>query len=176
MKNIHAFTKKSATVPHKLAFSVLQKQHFQGQVSNHGYSPLPFHVSEPAKQRRCLGWNQWENLARFPRNISPGGKSLPGFRGTFPRAGKPCPARGERFPKREKLAALRRNIFPSGKTLPGFRGTFPRAGKPCPVPGEHFPRRKNLAALRRNIFPGGETLPGSWGTLLDDSTEKVELR
>ena len=106
MKNIHAFTKKSATVPHKLAFSVLREQHFQGQVSYHGYSPLPFHVSEPAKRRRCLGWNQWENLARFPRNIFPDGKSLPGFRGTFSQAGKPCPARGERLPGREKLAAL----------------------------------------------------------------------
>ena len=107
MKNIHAFTKKSATVPHKLAFSVLRKQHFQGQVSNPGYSPLPFHVSEPVKRRRCLGWNQWGNLARFPRNIFPRGKTLLGSRGTFSRAGKPCPARGERFPKRGNLAALR---------------------------------------------------------------------
>ena len=150
MKNIHAFTKKSATVPHKLAFSVLRKQHFQGQVSNHGYSPLPFHVSEPAKRRRSIGWNQWENLARFPRNIFPGRETLPGSWGTFSQAGKPCRAAQEHFPEPENLAALRGNTFPSRKTLPGFRGTVSRAGKPCRAAQEHFPGQGNLAALRGN--------------------------
>ena len=161
MKNIHAFTNKSATVPHKLAFSVLRKQHFQGQISNHSYSPLPFHVSEPVKRRRCLGWNQWENLARFPRNVFQGGKTLPGFRGTFSQAGKPCPVSEEHFPGRENLARLQGNVFPGGKTLPGSWGTFSRAGKACRTPREHFPKQENLAALRGNIFPGGKSLPRS---------------
>ena len=164
MKNIHAFTKKSATVPHKLAFSVLRKQHFQGQVSNHGYSPLPFHVSEPAKRRRCLGWNQWENLARFQGNVFPGGKSLPGSGGTFSRVGKACSDSEERFPRREKLARFRGNIFPSGKTLPGSRGTFSQAEKPCRAAQEHFPGRGKLAALRGNTFPSRKTLPRCAGT------------
>ena len=164
MKNIHAFTKKSATVPHKLAFSVLREQHFQGQVSYHGYSPLPFHVSEPAKRRRYLGWNQWENLARFPRNVFQGGKTLPGFRGTFSQAGKPCPVSEEHFPGRENLARFPRNIFQGGKTMLGFRGTFSRAGKACRARGEHFPRQENLAALVGNIFPGGKSLPRCAGT------------
>ena len=151
MKNIHAFTKKSATVPHKLAFSVLRKQHFQGQISNHGYSPLPFHVSEPAKRRRCLGWNQWGNLARFPRNIFPRGKTLLGSRGTFSRAGKPCPVSEEHFPGRENLARFPRNIFQGGKTMLGFRGTFSRAGKACRARGERFPEWENLAALRGRL-------------------------
>ena len=58
-----------------------------------------------------------ENLARFPRDISPGGKTLLGSRGTFPRAGKPCSVPGEHFPKRENLARFPRNISPGGKTL-----------------------------------------------------------
>ena len=92
------------------------------------------------------------------------GKTLLGFRGTFPRAGKACRARGERFPRREKLARFPRDIFPSGETLLAFRGTFSRAGKPCSVSEEHFPERENLAALVGNIFPSGKTLPRSWGT------------
>ena len=88
------------------------------------------------------------------------GKTLPGFRGTFSRAGKPCPVSEEHFPRRENLARFQRNIFPSGKTLLGFRGTFPRAGKPCPVSEEHFPKRENLARFQGNIFPSGKTLPG----------------
>ena len=92
-----------------------------------------------------------EKLARFPRNISPGGKTLPGSWGTFSQAGKACSARGEHFPKREKLARLQGNIFPGGKTLPGSWGTFSRAGKPCPARGEHFPGRGNLAALRGRL-------------------------
>ena len=106
----------------------------------------------------------WENLARFPRNISPGGKTLLGFRGTFPRAGKPCSVSEGHFPGWENLARFPRNISPGGKTLLGFRGTFPRAGKPCSVSEEHFPGRENLAALRRNTFPGGETVPRCAGT------------
>ena len=105
-----------------------------------------------------------ENLARFPRDISPGGKTLLGFRGTFSQVGKPCRAPQEHFPEQENLAALRRNIFPSRKTLPRSAGTFPRAGKPCRAAQEHFPKRENLAALVGNIFPGGKTLPRSWGT------------
>ena len=100
-----------------------------------------------------------ENLARFPRDISPDGKTLLGSRGTFSQAGKPCPVSGEHFPKRENLARFPRNIFPSGKTLLGFRGTLSQAGKPCPVSGEHFPRRENLARFQGNVFPSGKTLP-----------------
>ena len=92
------------------------------------------------------------------------GKTLTGFRGTFPQAGKPCPVSEEHFPRRENLARFQRNIFPSGKTLLGFRGTFPRAGKPCSVPGEHFPGRENLARFQGNIFPSGKTLLGFRGT------------
>ena len=88
------------------------------------------------------------------------------FRGTFPRAGKPCSVPGEHFPGRGNLARFQRNIFPSGKTLPRSWGTFSRAGKPCRARGERFPRRGNLAALVGNIFPGGETLPRSAATLL----------
>ena len=106
----------------------------------------------------------WENLARFPRNISPGGKTLLGFRGTFSQAGKPCSVSEGHFPGWENLARFPRNISPGGKTLLGFRGTFPRAGKPCSVSEEHFPGRENLAALRRNTFPGGETVPRCAGT------------
>ena len=50
-----------------------------------------------------------ENLARFPRNISPGGKTLLGFRGTLSRAGKPCSVSEEHFPGWEKLAWLMEN-------------------------------------------------------------------
>ena len=92
------------------------------------------------------------------------GKTLLGFRGTFPRAGKACRARGERFPRREKLARFPRDIFPSGETLLAFRGTFSRAGKPCSVSEEHFPERENLARFPRDISPGGKTLLGSRGT------------
>ena len=92
-----------------------------------------------------------ENLARIPGNISPGGKTLLGFRGTFPRAGKPCSVSEEHFPKRENLAALRRNIFPSGKTLPRSVATLLRAGKPCCVPRQHFYGHGNLAALRGRV-------------------------
>ena len=99
-----------------------------------------------------------ENLARFPRDISPGGKTLLGFRGTFSQAGKACRAAQEHFPKRGNLAALRRNIFPSRKTLPRSAGTFSQAGKPCRARGERFPGRGNLAALRGNTFMGMETM------------------
>ena len=92
------------------------------------------------------------------------GKTLLGFRGTFPQTGKPCPVSGEHFPKRENLARFQGNIFPSGKTLPGFRGTFPQAGKPCSVSEGHFPGRENLARFPRNISPGGKTLLGFRGT------------
>ena len=101
--------------------------------------------------------NQWENLARFPRDIFPSGETLLGSRGTFSQAGKPCSLSGEHFPGRGNLARFPRNISPSGKTLLGFRGTFPRAGKPCSVPGEHFPMRGNLAALVGNVFPSGRS-------------------
>ena len=87
-----------------------------------------------------------------------------GFRGTFPRAGKPCSVSEEHFPRRENLAALVGNVFPSGETLPRSWGTFSQAGKPCRARGEHFPGREKLARLQGNIFPGGETLPGSRGT------------
>ena len=93
-----------------------------------------------------------ENLARFPRDIFPGGKTLPGFRGTFPQTGKPCSVSEEHFPKRENLARFPRNISPSGKTLLGFRGTFPQAGKPCSVPGEHFPGREIPRCVLRQAF------------------------
>ena len=89
---------------------------------------------------------------------------MPGFRGTFSRAGKPCSVSEEHFPGRGKLAALVGNIFPGRKTLPRSWGTFSPAGKACRAAQEHFPRRENLAALRRNIFPGGESLPRSAGT------------
>ena len=92
-----------------------------------------------------------ENLAPFPRDISPGGETLPGSWGTFSQAGKPCPARGEHFPRREKLARFRGNVFPGGETLPRCAGTFPQAGKPCRAAQEHFPRRGNLAALRGRL-------------------------
>ena len=45
------------------------------------------------------------------------GKTLPGFRGTFSRAGKPCPVSEEHFPGWENLARFPRNISPGGKTL-----------------------------------------------------------
>ena len=93
------------------------------------------------------------------------GESLPRSAGTFSRAGKPCRAPREHFPKRENLARFPRNIFPGGKTLLGFRGTFPRAGKPCSVSEGHFPRRENLARFPRNISPGGKSLLGFRGTL-----------
>ena len=92
------------------------------------------------------------------------GESLLGFRGTLSRAGKPCSAREEHFPKWGNLARLARNIFPSGETLLGSRGTFSRAGKPCSAREEHFPGRENLARFPRDIFPSGETLLGSRGT------------
>ena len=111
---------------------------------------------------------EWENLARFPRNVFPSGKTLLGFRGTFSQAGKPCSVPEEHFPKRENLAALVGNVFPSGKTLPRSWGTFSRAGKPCRARGEHFPGRENLAALVGNVSPGGKTLPRSAATLLDE--------
>ena len=79
------------------------------------------------------------------------GKTLLGFRGTFPRAGKACSVPEEHFPKRGNLARFPRDIFPSGETLLAFRGTFSRAGKPCPAPGEHFLKRGNLAALRGRL-------------------------
>ena len=77
----------------------------------------PCSVSEEHFPRR-------EKLARFPRNISPGGKTLLGFRRTFPRAGKPCSVSEEHFPKRENLAALRGNTFTSMKTLLRFAATL----------------------------------------------------
>ena len=77
------------------------------------------------------------------------GESLPRSAGTFSRAGKPCRAPREHFPKRENLAALRRNIFPSGKTLPRSWGTFPREGKPCRVLRQHF--LMNGYLMRRTI-------------------------
>ena len=117
-----------------------------------------------------------ENLARFPRDIFPGGKTLLGFRGTFPQAGKPCSVSEGHFPKRENLARFPRNISPDGKTLLGFRGTFSRAGKPCRAPQEHFPEQENLAALRGNISPGRETLPRSAATLLDDRNEEDKIQ
>ena len=110
--------------------------------------------------------DQWENLARFPRDIFPGGETLLGSRGTFSQAGKPGRARGEHFPRQENLVALVGNIFPSGKTLPRSWGTFSQAGKPCRARGEHFPGRGNLAALVGNVFPGGKSLPRSAATLL----------
>ena len=107
-----------------------------------------------------------EKLARFPRNISPSGKTLLGFRGTFPRVGKPCSVSEEHFPEWENLARFPRNISPSGKTLPGSWGTFSQAGKPCPARGEHFPKRENLAALRGNTFTSIKTLLRFAATLL----------
>ena len=65
-----------------------------------------------------------ENLARFPRDIFPDGKTLLGSRGTFSQAGKPCSAREEHFPGRGNLARLARNNFPDGETLLGSRGTL----------------------------------------------------
>ena len=106
----------------------------------------------------------WENLARFPRNIFPGGKTLLGFRGTFPRVGKPCSVSEGHFPGWEKLARFPRDISPDGKSLLGFRGTFSQAEKPCRAAQEHFPWWENLAALRRNISSGGKTLPRCAGT------------
>ena len=79
-----------------------------------------------------------ENLAPFPRDISPGGETLPGSWGTFSQAGKPCPARGEHFPRREKLARFRGNVFPGGETLPRCAGTFSQAGKPCRAARQAF--------------------------------------
>ena len=66
------------------------------------------------------------------------GESLPRSAGTFSRAGKPCRAPQERFPKRENLAALRGNIFPGGKTLPRSAGTFSQAEKPCRAARQAF--------------------------------------
>ena len=66
------------------------------------------------------------------------GKTLLGFRGTFPQAGKPCSVSGEHFPGRENLARFPRNISPGGKTLLGSRGTFSQAGKPCRTPRQAF--------------------------------------
>ena len=93
------------------------------------------------------------------------GKTLPGFRGTFPQAGKPCPVSEEHFPGRENLARFQGNISPSGKTLPGFRGTFSQAGKPCSVSEGHFPEWENLARFQGNISPGGKYLAAFYGRL-----------
>ena len=102
--------------------------------------------------------NQWENLARFPRDIFPSGETLLGSRGTFSRAGKPCSVPEEHFPGRGNLAAIVGNVFPSGKTLSRSWGTFSRTGKPCRARGERFPERGNLAALRGNTFTSMETM------------------
>ena len=107
----------------------------------------------------------WENLARFPRDISPGGKTLLGFRGTFPRAGKPCSVSEEHFPKRENLAALRGNTFTSGKTLLRSAATLLWAWKPCCAPRQHFYEHGNLAAFCGNTFTSLETLLRSVGRL-----------
>ena len=88
-----------------------------------------------------------EKLARFPRDISPGGKTLLCFRGTFPRVGKPCSVSEGHFPEPENLAALRRNIFPSGKSLPRCAGTLSLVGKPCRAARQHFYEHENLAAF-----------------------------
>ena len=106
-----------------------------------------------------------ENLARFPRDIFPGGKTLLGFRGTLSRAGKACSVSEGHFPGRENLARFPRDIFPSGETLLGFRGTFLQAGKPCSVSEEHFPKRENLARFQGNISPGGKYLAAFYGRL-----------
>ena len=106
------------------------------------------------------------NLARFPRNIFPGGETLLAFRGTFSQAGKPCSLSEEHFPKREKLARFQRNIFPGGETLPRSWGTFSQAGKPCRVLRQHFYGHGNLAALRGNTFTSMKTLLRSAATLL----------
>ena len=132
-----------------------------------GCTKLSFSCYKPRKetetQRRgmpnCLGkacsvseehFPRREKLARFPRNISPGGKTLLGFRGTLSRAGKACSVSEGHFPGRENLARFPRNISPGGKSLLGFRGTLSQAGKPCSVSEEHFPRRENLAWLVGN--------------------------
>ena len=75
------------------------------------------------------------------------GKTLLGFRGTFPRAGKPCSDSEGHFPGRENLAALVGNVFPGGETLPRSWGTFSRAGKPCCILRQHFYEHGNLAAF-----------------------------
>ena len=99
-------------------------------------------------------------------NVFSGGKSLLGFRGTFPRVGKACSVLGGHFPGRENLARFQGNVFPGGKTLLGFRGTFSRAGKACSVSGGHFPEWEKLAAFRGNTFTSGKTLLRSAATLL----------
>ena len=89
-----------------------------------------------------------------------------GFRGTFPRVGKPCSVSEGHFPGWEKLARFQGNVFPGGKSLPGSWGTFSLVGKACLARGERFPEWEKLAALRRNTFPGGKTLLRSAATLL----------
>ena len=95
-----------------------------------------------------------ENLAPFPRDISPGGETLPGSWGTFSQAGKACSVPGERFPGRGNLAALRRNIFPGGKTLPRSAGTFSRAGKPCRAARQAFNDHMFAAVFHCSLISG----------------------
>ena len=91
-------------------------------------------------------------------NVFPSGKTLPRSWGTFSRAGKPCRARGEHFPKRENLAALVGNVFPSGETLLRSAATLLRAWKSCCVLRQHFYEHGNLAAFCGNTFMGIKTL------------------
>ena len=71
---------------------------------------------------------------------------MPGSWGTFSQAGKPCRARGERFPRRENLAALRGNTFTGVETLLRFAATLLRAWKPCCILRQGF-NDKLLAAI-----------------------------
>ena len=80
----------------------------------------------------------WEKLARLVGNVFPGGKSLLGFRGTFPQAGKPCRAARQHFYGHGNLAAFCGNTFMSMKTLLRFAATLLRAWKPCCVLRQDF--------------------------------------
>ena len=82
------------------------------------------------------------------------GKTLLGFRGTFPRAGKPCSVSEEHFPRRENLAALVGNVFPSGETLPRYAGTLLRAWKPCCVLRQAFNDNILAAVISRSLTSG----------------------
>ena len=146
MKNIHAFTKKIGNRPPQIgifssseaAFSrtSIESWLFTVTISceRTGQTKEMFRVESMGKPRSVSEehFPGREKLARFPRNISPGGKTLPRSWGTFSQAGKACPARGEHFPGRGNLAALRGRLSTIICSPPSFL-VRPRQGV-CDTP------------------------------------------
>ena len=125
MKNIHAFTKKIGNRPPQIGiFSSSEAAFSRANIESWlftvtiscertGQTKEMFRVESigkpcPVSEEHFPGR---EKLARFPRNISPSGKTLLGFRGTFSRVGKPCSVPGEHFPGREIPRCVLRQAF-----------------------------------------------------------------